>query len=154
MHVITKVEPGSGALLARNSYNPVFTTGRRSSTWTIRPDRKRDRVEFLGRNGSLRARPPWPARRLSGKVGAALDPCGRDPGAVRAGRRQEREIVFASAREKTRTTPGTWCIAFRGSAAARGALESVWHLLKRTLGTVQVETPDPAVNVLANGWLL
>ncbi|MDD5761325.1 MAG: cyclic beta 1-2 glucan synthetase, partial [bacterium] len=43
---------------------------------------------------------------------------------------------------------------FRGSAAARGALESVWQYWKRTLGAVQVETPDPAVNVLANGWLL
>ena len=42
---------------------------------------------------------------------------------------------------------------FRGSAAAREALESVWEYWKRTLGAVQVETPDPAVNVLANGWL-
>jgi cellobiose phosphorylase len=33
-------------------------------------------------------------------------------------------------------------------------LESVWQYWKRTLGAVQVETPDPAVNVLANGWLL
>jgi len=43
---------------------------------------------------------------------------------------------------------------FRGSAAAREVLESVWQYWKRTLGAVQVETSDPAVNVLANGWLL
>jgi cellobiose phosphorylase len=43
---------------------------------------------------------------------------------------------------------------FRGSAAARGALETVWQYWKHTLGAVHVETPDPAVNVLANGWLL
>ena len=43
---------------------------------------------------------------------------------------------------------------FRGAAAAREALEGVWHYWRHTLGAVQVETPDPALNVLANGWLL
>ena len=43
---------------------------------------------------------------------------------------------------------------FRGSAAARGALEAVWEYWKRTLGAVHVETPDPALDVLTNGWLL
>ena len=43
---------------------------------------------------------------------------------------------------------------FRGSAAARGALEAVWQYWKHTLGAVQVETPDPSLNVLTNGWLL
>ena len=43
---------------------------------------------------------------------------------------------------------------FRGGLAARAALEAVWQHWNHTLGAVQVETPDPAVNVLANGWLL
>ena len=42
----------------------------------------------------------------------------------------------------------------RGSAAARAVLESVWHYWARTLGAVQVVTPDPALNVLTNGWLV
>ncbi len=43
---------------------------------------------------------------------------------------------------------------FRRPDASRGALEGVWDFWNRTLGTVNVDTPDPAVNVLANGWLL
>src|SRR4029079_9536485 len=43
---------------------------------------------------------------------------------------------------------------FRGVEPARLALEGVWSYWKRTLGTVKVETPDPALNFLANGWLL
>ena len=43
---------------------------------------------------------------------------------------------------------------FRGSLASRGALEKVWEYWNRTLGAVQVETPDESVNMLANGWLL
>jgi cyclic beta-1,2-glucan synthetase len=42
----------------------------------------------------------------------------------------------------------------RGSAAAREALEAVQAHWTRTLGAVQVETPDPALDLLANGWLL
>ncbi len=43
---------------------------------------------------------------------------------------------------------------FRGAAASRAALEAVWEYWKRTLGAVQVETPDESLNVLANGWLI
>ena len=42
----------------------------------------------------------------------------------------------------------------RGSAAARSALEAVWQYWNHTLGAVQVETPEKALDVLANGWLL
>jgi cyclic beta-1,2-glucan synthetase len=43
---------------------------------------------------------------------------------------------------------------FRGPGAAAGALDAVrkhWH---DTLGRVQVKTPEPAVDVLVNGWLM
>jgi len=43
---------------------------------------------------------------------------------------------------------------FRQADACRTALEGVWAYWNRTLGTVNVDTPDPAVNVMANGWLL
>ena len=43
---------------------------------------------------------------------------------------------------------------FRGTEAARTSLEEVWHYWTHTLGAVNVDTPDPAINVMANGWLL
>ena len=43
---------------------------------------------------------------------------------------------------------------FRGPVAARQTLEGVWNYWNRTLGAVYIDTPDPAVNALANGWLV
>ena len=43
---------------------------------------------------------------------------------------------------------------FRRADACRVALEEVRHYWNRTLGAVQVDTPEAAVNVMANGWLL
>ena len=43
---------------------------------------------------------------------------------------------------------------FGGRAGARQALETVWEHWNHTLGAVHVDTPDPALNVLANGWLV
>jgi cyclic beta-1,2-glucan synthetase len=37
MHVQTEIDPGSGALLARNPYNTEFADASPSSTWTTRP---------------------------------------------------------------------------------------------------------------------
>src|SRR5208337_989078 len=43
---------------------------------------------------------------------------------------------------------------FRGSIAARVALDVVWQHWTHTLGAVNVETPERSVDLLANGWLL
>ncbi len=43
---------------------------------------------------------------------------------------------------------------FRGPTAARNALEAVREYWKKTLGAVQVETPDESLNLLTNGWLV
>ena len=155
MHVVTQVDPGSGALLARNSYNTVFPD-RVAFLDVDDPARTvtGDRVEFLGRNGSLRRPAAMTRARLSGKVGAALDPCAAIQVPFELADGQEREIVFRLGAGKNADDARNLVHRFRGSPAARGVLESVWQYWKRTLGTVQVETPDPAANVLANGWLL
>ena len=83
MHVITEINPLSGALFARNPYNTEFAN--RTAFFNV-DDATRtmsgDRTEFLGRNGTL-ANPAAMARsRLSGRVGAALDPMRRYPGGL------------------------------------------------------------------------
>jgi len=155
MHVVTEVDPVSGALFARNSYNTEFA--RRVAFFDV-DDATRyvsgDRTEFLGRNGTLRSPAAMTRTRLSGKVGAALDPCAALQVAFDLADRQEREIIFTLGVGQDADEAGNLVHRFRGSAAARGALEAVWQHWNHTLGAVQVETPDQSINILTNGWLL
>ena len=155
LHVQTEVDLKTGALLARNYYNTEFP-GRiafldvNDGSRTITGDRK----EFLGRNGSL-ARPAALRRaRLSGKVGAGLDPCGAMQVAFDLADGQEHEISFRLGVGRNPAEVQNLIHRFRQVDASRVALEGVWSYWNRVLGTVNVDTPDPSVNVLANGWLL
>jgi cellobiose phosphorylase len=155
MHVITEVDARSGAVLARNSCNTEFPD--RVAFFDV-DDAARsvsgDRTEFLGRNGAL-GRPAALSRvRLSGRVGAALDPCTALQVAVELADGDEREIVFRLGVGRDAADAGSLVQRFRGASAARGALDAVRAHWARTLGAVQVATPDAALDVLANGWLV
>ena len=155
MHVVTEVDPQSGALFAHNPYNAEF--GNRVAFFNVDHATRTisaDRTEFLGRNGTL-ARPAAMIRtRLSGRVGAALDPCAAIQVAFDLDDGEEREIIFTLGAGRDADDAASLARRFRDSGAARKALEAVWQYWSHTLGAVQVETPDPSVNLLANGWLL
>ena len=67
---------------------------------------------------------------------------------------QEREIVFRLGLGRDAEQARNLVNRFRGPAAARGALDTVWQHWTHTLGQINVETPDESLNMLANGWLL
>ena len=92
--------------------------------------------------------------RLSGKVGAALDPCAALQVPFELADGEEREIVFRLGVGRNAADAGSLVQRFRGLAAAGASLDATRAHWKRTLGAVQVETPDASLNVLANGWLL
>jgi cyclic beta-1,2-glucan synthetase len=155
MHVVTELDSNSGAVFARNPYR-TESAGRTAFFHVDETVRtiSGDRNEFIGRNGTLENPAAMTRIRLSGKVGAGLDPCGaiQVPFELAAG--QEREIVFKLGVGRDAEDARNLVRRFRGSSAARGALEAVWQHWKQTLGAVQVETPDQSLNVLTNGWLI
>jgi cellobiose phosphorylase len=155
MHVITEVDLNSGALFARNPYNMEFAD--RVAFFDVDDVARTvsgDRTEFLGRNGTLRSPAAMTRSRLSGKVGAALDPCAAIQVPFELADGQEREFIFRLGVGRNTNDAGNLVHRFRGDGSARAALEAVWEYWNRTLGAVNVETPDPSLNVLTNGWLL
>jgi cyclic beta-1,2-glucan synthetase len=155
MHVVTELDSRTGAILARNSYNADFAdlicfVDVNEPTRSVTADR----TEFLGRNGTLAAPAAMSRAQLGGRMGAGFDPCAvlQVPFELQPG--QQRELVFILGTGRNVDEVRNLIQRCRGSQNAREALEKVQNHWNEVLGAVQVETPDAAVNILANGWLV
>jgi cyclic beta-1,2-glucan synthetase len=157
-HLHTEVAADSGALLARNRYSNQFgdwlgfldvdEADRLAGTMTC------DRTEFIGRNGSLRRPAALRSAHLSGRSGAALDPCAAIQVPIRLAPGESREVTFRLGMGRSLDEVQELVQRFRGSFAVQQALGDVHAHWKHLLGAVQIRTPDPALDLLANGWLV
>ncbi|HEY1065052.1 MAG TPA: cyclic beta 1-2 glucan synthetase, partial [Pirellulales bacterium] len=156
-HVVTEIDPQTGALFARNVFQNEFGT-RVSFFQVAEPNVGRtatcDRTEFLGRNGTARAPAALSRTKLSGKAGAALDPCSALQTYIDLDEKEEREVVFILGASESTSKAQALLQRFKGVGDARRTLEKVWSHWNHWLGAVHVETPDAGLNVLANGWLV
>ncbi|MGZ6251660.1 MAG: GH36-type glycosyl hydrolase domain-containing protein [Candidatus Binataceae bacterium] len=154
-NIVTEIDSDTNAMLARNSYSAGYgdrvafadLRGRQIS-WTG------DRTEFLGRNGSLDNPAALAgAARLSNRTGAALDPCGALQTRVELRPNGATEIVFFLGQGENRAHALSLVAKYRAADldAVRAAATRLWD---DVLGTVQVTTPDRAVDVMLNRWLL
>ncbi len=155
MHIVTELHIGSGALMAKNSFNTEFQDyvtffDVDDSLFTFTTDR----TEFIGRNGTLENPEVMSRSHLSGKSGAGLDSCAAIQVPFELENGNERTIIFKVGAGKNIHKAVDTVKRFRGSQAAHDSLESVKQFWNSTLGAVHVETPDPSINILANGWLL
>lgn len=155
LHVVTEIDPSSGAMFARNAYNSEF--GDRVAFFDVDDSARSlssDRTEFLGRNGTLRHPNAMTRARLPGRLGAALDPCGAIQVPFELADGEERTIIFRLGAGRDLQQTRSLALQLRQPGSARKALEKVNQFWQDTLGAVQVDTPDTAVNLLANGWLV
>lgn len=155
MHIITEVDPQTGAIFARNPYSREFNdrivfAGCSESVHSVTGSR----AEFLGRNGSFANPAAMYRTQLSGRTGAAFDPGAGTQTMFDLADGQEREIVFTLGVAGSTEDAQNLLQRFAGTAGARSALEAVWEHWNRLLGTVYVETPDVPLNLLTNGWLI
>jgi cellobiose phosphorylase len=152
---VTEVDRRSGAILARNHY--VNDGHGRIAFFAVSEPLRTvtgDRGEFIGRCGSLRQPAALSRTRLSGRTGAGLDPCAAMMVPLELPEGAERELVFLLGGGDSPEAIAALAQRFQGRAAVATALENVQAHWRRLLGTVQVETPEPMVDLLVNGWLL
>ena len=153
--VVTEIDTETGTLLARNAWNSEFG-GRvafadldgRQTAWTG------DRTEFLGRHGTLDH--PAVLERgdlLSGTVGAGLDPCGALQTTVELRLGGRAEIVFFLGEAATTEEARSLIMRYR-MADLDVTLQAVMQHWDDVLDAVHVTTPDRAMNLLLNRWLL
>jgi cyclic beta-1,2-glucan synthetase len=155
LHVATEVDPVCGALFARNTYSLEF--GGRVAFFAVSEETRSvtgDRTEFLGRNGDPSAPAALLRQRLSNTVGAGLDPCAAIQCPFEIADDREREILFTLGAGHDVAEARHLVERLRDPATGLRDLEEVWRFWNHTLAAVQVETPDPSVNFLTNGWLV
>ncbi|MDR3714632.1 MAG: glucoamylase family protein [Puia sp.] len=155
MHVVTTIDPATGALFARNAYNTelgdrtcFFDVHAESRTFTA------DRTEFIGRNGSIRRPDALTRVRLSGRTGAALDPCAVLQVPLDLPENGEQTIIFLLGAARNNEEAGNLIRQFLGPDAAQQSLDRIRAYWNKTLGVVKIESPEHSMNLLANGWLL
>ena len=154
MHIITEMDTHSGAILATNAYNTEFAE--RVAFFDVDDANKSyttDRAEFIGRNGTMGNPEAMNKSRLSGRMGATLDPCAAIQVSFDLAEEEEHEVVFRLGSGNNSQDTVSIIQKFAGAAAAHAALKKVNQFWEETLNKVQIETPDAAVNILANGWL-
>jgi cyclic beta-1,2-glucan synthetase len=155
MHVVTKWDLQSESLIARNSYNPEFCECITFATSTPTPTSfTGDRAVFIGRNRSLRDPAAMEHERLTGDVGAGLDPCAAVQVVVQIDPGQSAEITFLLGQADDEEKARALVDRFRDPANVEAAFQETRHWWDRLLSTIQVETPELSTNFLLNRWLV
>jgi cellobiose phosphorylase len=153
--VVTAFHEQAGALLARNPYNSEF--GERVAFIACSEpldSYTADRAEFIGRNGDLSRPAGMALEQLGGRVGAGYDPCGALRCTLELAPGAERELVFLLGQGADEAEALRLVAHYRQLDAVGQALDAARAGWRAILGTVQVQTPDPALDALLNGWLV
>ncbi len=152
--LLTEWDAAESVLLA---YNPLSLFPERraffTSTWPI-GSVTGDRDEIFGAAGS-RARPAALGRvGLSGRVGTGLDPCGAVQVSVTLEPGETVEGAFVLGEAENGEAARALARIYRDASAPRRVLADTKDLWRDVLGAVVIRTPDPAIDLLVNGWLL
>ncbi|MBC7658527.1 MAG: cyclic beta 1-2 glucan synthetase [Chitinophagaceae bacterium] len=113
-----------------------------------------DRTEFVGRNGSLANPAAMDRLGLSDQVGALFDPCLAMQFAFELAPGETKEIAISFGVGRDLAEIRRFSKAFRSLPEIQVALDRVHQQWLKLLGRIEIETPDRALNVLGNGWLL
>jgi cyclic beta-1,2-glucan synthetase len=151
----TEIDRVTGALLARNPWGTSFP-GRiafadlcgSQMAWTC------DRGGFIGRGGHLGA-PAALTRNdpLSGMTGTALDPCAALSRTLVLAPGESVEVVGFLGQCASLEAVQDLVVRYRGTDLDVVLADVSTHW-REVLGTIQVRTPDRAMDIMLNGWLL
>lgn len=142
-------------IVARNPYSKDF--GKKHCFFAVDQGHvscMTNRSQFIGRNGSL-ARPAMLSESfITDDDGALEDPCAVLHTAFTLDDNEMHRVVFMLGTGNSLVEVQQLADRFRAGNACRQSLQAIQKFWQDTVSAVQVKTPDPALNILANGWLL
>jgi cyclic beta-1,2-glucan synthetase len=154
-HVRCGFDPSAQVLFARNYWNTDFaervaflTASRSPHGYTT------DRQEFLG-NEAVLAEPAGLRRwGLSGETSGGLDPCAAYQVHLDLAPGGSDEVIFIVGQGKDHSEAIALARQWQSSDRVTQALDEIQRHWDDIAKAVEVRTPDPAFNVMANRWLI
>jgi cyclic beta-1,2-glucan synthetase len=153
--IIPEYSTEKNALLARNEYNQEFhehhaflSANRELHGCTT------DRAEFLGINGSYSHPDGLKRVGLSGAVSPGQDPCAAFQVLVWLEPGETKEVAFLFGEGSSRTEAMQLIEKYQQADEVEQSWRRVQNSWKKILTNIQVHTPDPAVDLMLNQWLL
>lgn len=153
--IIPSYRQEHAALLAQNPYHTEFGEAVAFLATSQPPHGlTTDRAEFIGRLGSLSQPAVLNRIGLSDRVEAGVDPCGVMQMHVDLAPGGSQEIYFLLGQGQDEAETLALISRFQQAEEVAAAWQATQDLWDEVLGTIQVETPDSAMNILLNHWLL
>ncbi|MBE2198904.1 MAG: cellobiose phosphorylase [Anaerolinea sp.] len=155
MTIIPAYHQAYSALLVQNPYHTEFGAAVAFMSASKMPHGlTTDRAEFIGRLGDLSQPAALGRLGFSDRVEAGLDPCAVMQIHVDLPPDGSEEIYFLLGQGQDETEALAVIGRFQNEAEVAAAWNATHELWDDVLGAIQVETPDPAMNILLNRWLL
>ncbi len=155
--VATEFDPATGAVLARDLYGKERRRVAFAAASEPLVAATGDRLEFLGRNGSLQRAAALGRPRLENRFGPGLDPCAALQVEILLAPGASHSVVFVLGQSEDLPEARALLARYSGptgaaaAAAELAAVEAGWN---ETLDAVRVTTPDDSFDLLMNRWLL
>jgi len=154
-YICTSVQKDTDAVIITNSFNSDFP-GRIAFIDVSQKERyfTGDRMEFIGLHGTIEKPEAMNAEKLSGTVGAGLDPCGALQVKIVLEPGESKEIVFMLGQGKNEEEVKQIATKYKSVATAKIELERIKNYWNKKIKAIQVHTPDLSMDILLNGWLI
>ncbi len=154
MHVLTHWDNEAQVLLAQNHYHPEY--GERVAFVALTPQADSyggDRTAFIGRNRSLADPIAMEQIHLSQRTGAGLDPCAVLRVSLDLAPNERREITCMLGQAESVAQARQLVLSYQEDTAFEDAFDQTKAWWDALLGTIEVQTPELAADLLINRWL-
>lgn len=155
-HIYTKLDEDSNFIYGENPYSEAFKNlyaylkiiGGTDESFTC------DRGEFIGREGSLGTPKMLKYKSLNNKTGAGIDPCLAFSSSIELHPNDEVQLAVILGQCDDLKIARNLINKYMDKANVEKAFEESKDFWKKLLGTISVKTPDKAMDIMINGWLM
>lgn len=163
-YIVTEWDKNHNTLLARNAYQETFRdavgfmhivlpdslAGKSEQLFSWTGDRR----EFIGRGGTLEYPSAFLEGRLSNRTGTFSNTCGALQTIIELPAEDEITVTFLIGCTSSKEEVYSLIRQYGHTSAYKDTITSVAQYWEHNLGQVQIKTPDRAMDLMMNGWLL